>query len=171
MVSCLSLSDEGHSSSTTPHASPVTCKSHDSSSHGTLDNKENILLSHTNISGSKEVTPTNQTETSRTPLGSVCESQFEGSLVVFPSKVGMKMTPQTANTRRLLKEQELQLKALQEQARDSDLQVHLVHTEIGHSLIDNIRLCMQFEPCILLTPRSRLQCCHSIWVHCPPYRH
>jgi len=36
-----------------------------------------------------------------------------GSLVMFPDK--MAMTPRSANTRKLLRQQELQLKALQEQ--------------------------------------------------------
>ncbi len=109
MVSCLSLSDEGQSSVVlTPHTSPVTaCTSHDSSRQ-LQENKENTPVDHPVSGGSNEGTPTNQPLTSS-------RSQSEESLIVFPDKLGVQMTPRSVDTRRLLKQQEIQLRALQEQ--------------------------------------------------------
>ena len=123
MVSCLSLSDEGHTSYIhTPPTSPVTRKSHDSPRPPTepQEDKENTPISSLPHTGdrSNEVTPTNQSLsriTNESPLNSVCESQSDDSLVVFPDKLGVKMTPRSADTRRLLRQQEMQLRALQEQ--------------------------------------------------------
>ena len=105
MVSCLSLSDEGQSSVVL--TSPVTSNSHNSSSQ-LMDNKENTPADHPITGGSNEGTPTNQSLTSS-------GSQSEESLIVFPDKLGVQMTPRSIDTRRLLKQQEMQLRALQEQ--------------------------------------------------------
>lgn len=97
MVSCLSLSEEPQSSiSLTPQATS------DSSGH---EDKENTPSNDPSSSEWNERAPSNQSVT----------SQADDSLIVFPDKMSVKMTPRSADTRRLLKQQEVQLRALQEQ--------------------------------------------------------
>lgn len=112
MISCLSLSDEAQVSVVlTPHASPVTMNLHDSPRQ---DDKENTPVSNLSSSEHNEGAPSNQS----------VMSQSEESLIVFPDKLSVNMTPRSADTRRLLKQQEAQLRALQEQVQS----LHPVHT-------------------------------------------
>lgn len=103
MVSC--LSDEGQLPSVA--LTPYTIDTRNGSPRGVDDDKEN-----TPINNNPSTTERNEGAPDHESLTS---PSAEESLIVFPDKLGVNVTPRSADTRRLLKQQETQLRALQEQ--------------------------------------------------------